>query len=116
MTPQLQDTLVAVAAAPAQKELGAGVKLKVNTVNVEGAWAFVFADLQNADGGPVDYARTPYAEGLRDGFVSRGYAALLKDQGGWQVVTHIIGPTDPAWLAWPSEHGAPESVFKLPGQ
>ena len=113
MTPQLEQALVALASGPAQKELGSSVQLKVDTVKAEGPWALVVANLKDADGKPFNYAQTSYAEGAREGFVSHRYAALLRDRNGtWELVTSVIGPTDPAWLAW-TEHGAPESLLTV---
>ncbi len=113
MTPQLEQALVGIARGPAEKELGGTVQLKVSTVKTEGPWALVVADLKGADGKPFNYAQTSYAEGAREGFVSHRYAVLLKDKGGnWEVAQSIIGPTDPAWIAW-TEFGAPESLLQV---
>lgn len=33
------------------------------------------------------------------------------ENGTWSVVTHVIAPTDMAWLSWPNEYGAPAEIM-----
>lgn len=113
MTPQLEQALIALARGPAEKELGSPVQLDVGAVKADGPWALVVANLKGADGKPFNYANTSFAEGAREGFVSHRYAVLFRERGGrWEIVTSIIGPTDPAWLSW-TEHGAPEALLTV---
>lgn len=115
MAPHNQAALVDLARAAVEKELSSPVKLDVSTVNTEGDWAFVLAELKAADGKPFDFSKSRLADAAHEGAVSRQCAALLKQRDGrWEVLTSVIGPTDPAWLSWSTAHGAPESLFTLP--
>ncbi len=103
------EAIVALARLPVEDTFGTNVNLKVDTVNVEGNWAFVFARWSG-----VDVSTSPLAEAAKEGLVSNRYAALLvKRPGGWELVDSVIGPTDPAWLAWVETHEAPEALFSL---
>jgi hypothetical protein len=107
-----RDAILAIARAPAEKELASPVKLASPQVTTQGEWAFVLAKLEGTDGRPFDYSHSPRAEEAKRGLVSHRYAALLKRQGStWTVVTERVGPTDPAWLGWSAKYGAPESLF-----
>jgi hypothetical protein len=107
-----RDAIVTASLAPAEKELGAKVRLGVQSVASDGEWAFVLADLQEPGGAPFDYSKSPLAEQAKQGLVSHRYAALLRQQGGkWTVVAERVGPTDPAWLGWSDKYGAPKDLF-----
>lgn len=114
MTPHAKK-VVAVARAPVEEALGPEVALDVEALKTEGDWAFVLASLQDAEGQPFDFTKSPLAGAAKKGLLSKRYAALLRDhEGRWELIAFVIGPTDAAWLAWPHEHGAPESLFALP--
>lgn len=102
------------ARAPAQQDLGKPVRFTVHALNQAGEWAFVYADMKDAAGEPIDYAGTPYESVALQGGRSKTYVALLQRQGGaWHVLRHDTGPTDAAWLGW-GDAGAPASVYALP--
>ena len=89
------------------------VRFKVETLKVEGDWAFLVADMQDKAGRPIDYAGTPLAEPAREGFLSRTYAALLKrEDGRWALKAHALGPTDVAWAEWDRAYGAPSTLIQ----
>lgn len=105
---ETEEAIVTVARLPVEDAFGAGVKLKVETLNVEGSWAFVLAKVSG-----VDLAKSSLAEAAKEGGVSNQYAALLtKRQKRWELVDSVIGPTDPAWLAWVETHEVPEKLFE----
>jgi hypothetical protein len=107
--------IVSASLAPAQKELGATLRLGVRSVASDGDWAFVLADLQDQNGAPFDYSKSPLAEQAKQGLVSHRYAALLRLRDGrWTVITDRVGPTDPAWLGWSDKYGAPKDLFATP--
>lgn len=101
------------ARAPVVEALHKPVRFKVEQIKVQDGWAFLYADMQDDHGRPIDYAGTDMADAAAHGAVSRSYAALLKrNADGWTVVTKAIGPTDVAWADWPTAHGAPPALFK----
>ena len=108
----LRSTLLDEARAPVVTELGKPVLFRVHNLKRHGEWAFLHADMEDRDGRPVSYAGTARAEAAQRGFMSRSYAALLRrDERGWSVVAHAIGPTDLAWEGWSSTYGAPPELF-----
>lgn len=107
----IEEAIVTAARAPVEDALGSEVKLKVEIVNVEGTWAFVLAKWSG-----VDASKTALADVEKEGGLSNQYAALLtKRQKRWELVDSVIGPTDPAWLAWVDTHEVPESLFATKG-
>lgn len=97
---------------PLQQVLGQQVQFVVHQMRVGDDWGFVYARMQRPDGGMIDYVSTSYAEAAKQGGVSQDYAALLHHHDGrWTVRVEVVGPTDPAWLAWPEEYKAPEALF-----
>ena len=110
-----REAIVAASLAPAEKELGANVRLGVRSIASDGDWAFLLADLQEPGGAPFDYSKSPLAEQAKQGLVSHRYAALLRQRDGqWTIVTERVGPTDPAWLGWSDKYGAPKDLFVTP--
>lgn len=106
--------LLDAARKPAETVLARKVWLKEKSVRTSGDWAFVLAELQGADGRPIDYHGTPKAQQAEAGFLSKDYVALLRRQDGkWRVVKDAIGPTDVVWEGWSQEFGAPADLFKL---
>jgi hypothetical protein len=98
-------------------EIGAQIQLQPTTVNVSDAWAYVVAQPRNTDGAQIDWATTNLASRYENGAMDTGGGvhALLRNEGGtWVVVQHVIAPTDVAWEAWPTEHGAPATIFESP--
>ena len=107
-----QSQLLAAAGAPVKEMLGKPPVLVARQLNRQGGWAFLFADMQQQDGSPYDYAGTVKAEAARRGAVSRAYAALLRrDNGVWRVVACVIGPTDVAWEGWAAKYDVPAALF-----
>lgn len=107
-----RQAILDAARGPLQQTLDQPVQFVVHQMRVGGDWGFVYAGMQRPDGGRIDYSRTSYAEAARQGGVSQDYAALLhRHDGQWAVRAEVVGPTDPAWLAWPEEYKVPEALF-----
>lgn len=92
-----------------ENELGVNVQFVVDTLQVDGDWAFMAGTVQNTDGSPIDFSQTPYAdaeaEGMFDGPTVR---AILSQQGDeWWVEAYSIGATDVVEAGWPEEYGVP---------
>jgi hypothetical protein len=100
-----------------EKDLGQPVQFVVSTLRVQGHWGFVIATPQTKAGQPIDYAATHYAEAMADGVFDGGtvFALLRSDGSQWSVKAFVVGPTDVAYLAWPEQHGAPVTLFEVPG-
>lgn len=107
-----RQAILDAARAPLQQTLGQPVQFVVHQLRIGGDWCFLYAQMRHPDGSAIDYASTSYVEAARQGGVSQDYAALLhRDQDRWAVRAEVVGPTDPAWLAWPEEYKVPEALF-----
>ena len=96
---------------PVEADLRQAVIFKVILLRVNSQWACMHATPLRPDSSRVDYRKTRYWEQIRDGAFEDDVAALLKKVGGvWQVVTFHIGHTDPIWMGWDREFGAPSSI------
>ncbi|MGL6235731.1 MAG: hypothetical protein ACRC20_10335 [Segniliparus sp.] len=94
--------------------LGKLAKLALKGLHVSDDWAFVYGDIQEPNGQPVDYAGTRFAEAAANGGKSRKYAVLLqKAEGRWALVDSAIGPTGVAWQDWGDRYGAPAEIFQM---
>ena len=117
------DALLADAVAPVDAAFGGRVQVNVERLDRLGRWAFLQGTLRGADGGAPDYSGTSYAERAVTGGMSNVYVALLQadaepdggvDTGAqvaWSLVDHAIGPSDVAWLTWPTKYAAPRQLF-----
>jgi hypothetical protein len=97
-------------------QLGKPAKLNVVSLKTSKGWAFVYANIVDQDGRPIDYTGTKFAEAAANGGMSKKYVALLRDDQGWKLVTSRVGPTDVAWQNWAAEYSAPPEIFELPPQ
>lgn len=98
-------------------EVGKPVSLVANSVNVRDEWAYVDAQVRNADGSAIDWTTTNLASAYENGAMDTGGGvhALLKNENGvWTVLEHVIAPTDVAWIEWAGRHGVPPDVLGLP--
>ena len=100
---------------PVEKELKQKVQFAIQTIKVQGIWAFVNGEPQDLAGGEPNYKITKYKEVFEDGTFDNNFQALLKKTGGkWRVVTFAIGCTDVCWLGWDEEFKAPKAIFPSP--
>lgn len=98
-------------------EVGTPVSLQPDTVNIRDEWAYVDADVRNADGSEIDWTTTNLASRYENGAMDTGGGvhALLKNENGvWTVLEHVIAPTDVAWIDWAASHGVPPDILGLP--
>ena len=97
---------------PVEKSLKQKVQFDIDTIKVQGNWAFVNGMPQNASGGELNYSITEYQEAIDEGIFDNNFQALLKKTGGkWKVVTYLIGCTDVCWIGWDEEFKAPKAIF-----
>lgn len=94
--------------------IGQPVQFVVDTLRTQGDWAFYLGRIQQPNGRPIDFSRTPYAEALEEGvFDGPTTYALLRRQGpAWRLVDWVVGPTDVTYAGWSGEYGAPDSLFE----
>ncbi len=109
------DALLAALTPAIAAEIGQPVRLEVTTVRVQDDWAWVSVQTLQPDGSPIDWTTTALASRFENGAMDESggaYALLRNENGAWRLVTHVVAPTDVAWLAWPAEHGAPEALMQ----
>lgn len=97
-----------------EDRIGQPVQFMVDTLKIHGDWAFYGGRIQQPNGRPIDFSRTPYAEALREGAFDgpTTYALLQRVGGRWRLVDFVVGPTDVYYLNWPGEFDAPISLFE----
>jgi hypothetical protein len=98
-----------------EADLRQPVRFMVNTLRKQNGWAFAVVTPQTLNGRKIDFAKTRYAEAIREGvFDGDTIYALLEMQGSaWAVRSFVIGPTDVTYAGWPEEFGAPYPLFGL---
>lgn len=110
-TPERQ-ALMDAARGPIEAALGLPVIFVVSVLKTDGAWAYLQATPVNPDGTPIAWSRTRYADEMAKGVMSDVAMVLMARQAnGWQVVDHVMGPTDVFWISWQQSYGLPEALF-----
>lgn len=100
------------ARVPVSAAIGQTVIFRVSVLRSDGDWAYLQAEPRNPDGSALDWSRTRFAEDWAMDAMSDVIMVLLRRSGsGFQVVDHIIGPTDVAWYDWLDRYGLPEALF-----
>jgi len=96
-------------------EIGTPVSLQIRHVAIMNEWAWLIAAPRQPDGAPLDWSTTNFAGAQEHGVLGEDgavYALLKREDGGWRVVDHVVGPTDVAWESWPQQYGAPAALFE----
>ena len=95
-----------------EKGLKQKIVFNVENFNVQGSWAFLSGDPQNAKGGRPNYRGTEYQEAIDAGMFDNNFFAVLKKTSGkWKVVTYAIGCTDVCYATWWRDYKAPKAIF-----
>ena len=95
-------------------EIGGPVRLDLKQVNVQEEWAWLAVQPLRPDGSAIVWSTTALASRYENGAMDESgatYALLEQENGAWRIVTHVIAPTDMAWLSWPAEYGAPAEIM-----
>ncbi|MCP5238198.1 MAG: hypothetical protein H6945_20920 [Zoogloeaceae bacterium] len=94
-------------------ELGMPVSLRVEQERRYGAWAYLSGRPLTADGAPIDYSATPFAEDMAEGFLDDNFVALLHFDAirGWSITELALGATDAPFVDWPARHGVPRQLI-----
>ena len=92
-------------------KLGMPEMLDVEMARPHEDWMFLAGRPLTAEGRPIDYTRTPYAQDLAEGFFDDNFSALVRRRvqaaGGWDVVELSLGATDAPFIDWFERHGLP---------
>jgi len=76
-----------------ENELKQKIVFVINTISVQGSWAFIDGRLQTTDGKVPSWKGTKYADAAKYGAQSYGISALLKRSGSsWRVIAKIKPP------------------------
>lgn len=107
-----RSAILDAARVPVTEALKKPVKFQVRDLKRSGEWAFLLSDMVEQSGAPLDYSTTPMAAPAAQGYLSRSYMALLRQQDGrWTIVDKAIGPSDVPWVLWARRHNAPPGIF-----
>lgn len=91
---------------------GGPVLFVVDILRTDGHWAYIQGTPQRPGGKPVDWMRTRYANAWANDAMSDTVMGLVvRMNGRWSLVDHVIGPTDVHWYGWLDRYGVPESLF-----
>lgn len=97
---------------PVENELRQKIQFSIQTIKVQGNWAFINGEPRSVSGGEPDYKITKYADAIDEGMFDNNFQALLKKTGGkWKVVEFAIGCTDVCWIGWDEQFKAPKQIF-----
>ena len=113
------EALLAVLTPVVSAEIGQPIRFEPTNVTIRDDWAYVVGQPQQPNGAAINWATTALASRYENGAMDTGGAThvLLKQENGvWRVVTHVIAPTDVAWLTWPVEYGVPADVLGVPAE
>lgn len=106
---------IEVLRAAVARELGQPVALEVDKRREDERWVFVTAAARTADGKPIDYMRTRFADAVKEGVFDDWLCALLERDGArWKVVALEIGATDVPYVDWPERFGVPGRLVMPP--
>lgn len=100
------------ARVPVAADIGQDLIFSVQRLKTNGLWAYLQATPLQPSGAAIDWLRTPLANAWANDMMSDIAMVLLyQNNGNWQVVAHIVGPTDVYWYGWVEQYGLPESLF-----
>lgn len=96
-----------------EAEMRGPVEFVVTTIRVSPNWAFVQVDPQRPGGDPIDPDMTGFAgeTDMMDGLTV--YALLTFQSGRWNLVDHLVGPTDVGYAIWQQRYGVPPAIIGM---
>ncbi len=96
-----------------EAEMRGPVEFVVTTIRVSPNWAFVQVDPQRPGGDPIDPEETGFAgeTDMMDGLTV--YALLTFQSGRWNLIDHLVGPTDVGYADWQQRYGVPPAVIGM---
>lgn len=102
--------LLKAANASIKATLEQKVKLQPKGIRTDGTWAYMRVVPTKADGKPINWSKTAFAElgGKGDVVVM---LLLKQDSGEWAVVDYKVGAEKDDWTMWAESFGLPEILF-----
>lgn len=108
----LRATLMDTARGPISAEIGQRVAFVVSVFKTDGHWAYLQAKPVQPNGRSIKWEETPFAEDMRQDFMSDVVMILMRQRDNqWRVLDHVIGPTDVHWYGWIDAYNLPEALF-----
>ena len=93
-------------------DIGQNILFVVDVLRTDGQWAYLQATPTQPTGLPLDWSTTRYAADWQADAMSDTVMVLfVRQNGSWQVVDYVIGPTDVYWYSWIEQFGLPEVLF-----
>ncbi len=96
-----------------EARLGKPVEFVVNFMNASRGWVFLGVSPQRPGGGKIRPSDTVFADQL-DYMDGLNTLALLRfDYGRWNLIDHVVGPTDAFWQGDPLYQRIPQEILTL---
>lgn len=96
-----------------EAEMRGPVEFVVTTIRVTPNWAFVQVEPQRPGGGVIDPEQTGFAgeTDMMDGLTVYGLMGF--QAGRWNLIDHMVGPTDVGYAVWQQRYGVPPALLGL---
>ncbi|HTO30712.1 MAG TPA: hypothetical protein VL202_06000 [Pararhizobium sp.] len=96
-----------------EAEMRGPVEFVVTTIRVTPNWAFVQVEPQRPGGGVIDPEETGFAgeSDMMDGLTIYGLMGF--QAGRWNMIDHMVGPTDVGYALWQQRYGVPAALLGL---
>ncbi len=96
-----------------EAEMRGPVEFVVTTIRVTPNWAFVQVEPQRPGGGVIDPEETGFAgeSDMMDGLTT--YALMGFQAGRWNLIDHMVGPTDVGYAAWQQRYAVPAALLGM---
>jgi hypothetical protein len=96
-----------------EAEMRGPVEFVVTTIRVTPNWAFVQVEPQRPGGGVIDPEQTGFAgdTDMMDGLTVYGLMGF--QAGRWNLIDHMVGPTDVGYAGWQQRYGVPAALLGL---
>ncbi|MEI3852492.1 MULTISPECIES: hypothetical protein [unclassified Ensifer] len=96
-----------------EAEMRDPVEFVVTTMRAAPNWAFMQVEPQRPGGGTIDPGQTGLRDeaDMMDGLTV--FALVSFQSGRWNLVDHVVGPTDVAYAGWPLRYGVPPALLGL---
>ncbi|MDW5315817.1 hypothetical protein [Rhizobium sp. PL01] len=96
-----------------EAEMRGPVEFVVTTIRVTPNWAFVQVEPQRPGGGVIDPEETGFAgdADMMDGLTVYGLMGF--QAGRWNLIDHMVGPTDVGYAVWQQRYGVPAALLGL---